>query len=686
MNYPAMPLVRLAALVICTFPLTPARAQTPAPLDVVAALKADDPARIARRAEAESIPIATSGPEARVIDNALAGAGQHIEFTGTRPGDYMEFTLADIPAGYYTLGLDYIQDRDRGAAVLSVNGRTIGSFIDQRNVRETRLIQQRVGEFYQPAAGPAVVRLTHIGTQGGTNPRLSIDALRIDPAPAKNDLEPGEKPGESACGNLRVDAVALARQLQANPPVPGAGADHAPFYALPPYRPDGSDIPAGALDRKDYESTAAWLDAMQAQQKPGKIGSGTYHLKSDELSDRAITQSIYGYDTGQGRPVLDGYGRGSLFYLRASGITLQYLSFRDIGIPIIGIDHWKSYDFGAKKGLLHWPTYQPGTHEAMVHDADLDRLAVMDCRFDGVGIALLVIKEFHGVHDIHIGRNVAAGGSGFASIKTYDYDDVYFYQNRLSDFDQGTHGGNWAQTLLWLGTNDITHKQKNRNVFVEFNEARNIRSAHSYDKVNASVFCDLRDGSNVSIAYNVFKDMINTKAHSDCNVIYSKTDDLMIDHCVFENCGANDSADEGDIGSEGACITLKDHTSDAARFGTVIQNCTFTAGTITEVPLVLCLHDGVIRDCTFKGWQWTGSNDRRRYLIQRYSGKTLLIENIKLIDCGGKGALAVREDNSVSAVVNWPGVSFDDDRTDIFTGVNFVANATNQKGEALRNQ
>ncbi|QNN23106.1 hypothetical protein HED60_12770 [Planctomycetales bacterium ZRK34] len=661
----------------------PTTAQTPSPVNIPATLKAGATA-FEQNYEAESVPATTSGPKIQIVDDNDASGGKCIEFVDAHAGEYMQYTLADVPAGYYTLHLNYKQDKNRGAAVVSVNGRSIGSFIDQRDVHETRFVRHDVSTFFQPAAGPVVVRLTHIGSLGGTNPKLSVDALVIKTDPVKNDLEKGENEGDSACENMRVDAVALARQLQVKPLVAGAG--HAPFYALPVYSPDGSDIPAGALDRKDYSSTAAWLDTMEAQHKPGKIGSGTYDLKSDDFQSRALTQSIYGYDTGRGRPVLEGHGRSSLFYLRASGIRIQYLTLRNMGIPIISIDHWKSYNFGGKKGLLHWPTYQPDTHAQMVHDADIDDIAVMDCRFENIGIAVLFIKEFHGIHDIHIGRNQAIGGSGFTAFQTYDFDDIYFYQNRLTDFDQGTHAANWAQTLLWVGTNDITHKQTNRNVFAEFNEARNIRSAHSYNKVNAAVFCDIRDCSNVSIAYNVFKDMVNTKAHSDCNVVYSKTDDLMIDHCVFENCGANDSPDDGDIGSEGGCITLKDHTSDAARFGTIIQNCTFIAGSITEVPMILFNHDGVLRNCTFKGWQWTGTNNHRRYMIQKYSGKSLLLENLKLIDCGGKGACAVREDNAVTAIVNWPTTNFDDDRTAIFTGVNFTANANNDQGVPLCNK
>ncbi len=58
--------------------------------------------------------------------------------------------------------------------------------------------------------------VTHIGAMGGTQPWLSIDRLFIDSAPIR---EP-ESATHAANGNMRVDAIAMARLRAPNPPEP----------------------------------------------------------------------------------------------------------------------------------------------------------------------------------------------------------------------------------------------------------------------------------------------------------------------------------------------------------------------------------------------------------------------------------------------------------------------------------
>src|SRR5688572_13497285 len=67
-----------------------------------------------------------------------------------------------------------------------------------------------------------------------------------------------------------------------------AGLGYTPSY-VPAYNSSASsaDIPADALDRSAYGSTSAWLDACLAQNKPGKIGSGTYSITSSDLAKYA---------------------------------------------------------------------------------------------------------------------------------------------------------------------------------------------------------------------------------------------------------------------------------------------------------------------------------------------------------------------------------------------------------------
>ena len=335
-------------------------------LDVDSILKVDTSTEaIGYLFEVEDLPTVTRGGVVEIIDDPDASNARRAYFNGTKAGDYVEFTIDNLHAGYYQLALSYKKDSQRGGIITTVNGVTVGGFLNQIDRVRTDIVRHLVGSFFHKAAGPLTIRFTHIGAVGGSRPGLSFDQLFIDAAPVRNAVEKGDRTEAGSTGNLRVDAIALARQLL--PTTPAPGPLHAPFYALPPYNPDGSDIPADALDRKDFPSIKAWLTAMEIQEKPGKIGSGNYMLDPLRLKDCALTQSIYGYDSGGGIPVLDGQGRSSLFYLRASNIHLEYLHFKDIGIPIISIDNWKAYSFGAKKGLLHWSTYQAERHPDKVH-------------------------------------------------------------------------------------------------------------------------------------------------------------------------------------------------------------------------------------------------------------------------------------------------------------------------------
>jgi hypothetical protein len=93
-----------------------------------------------------------------------------------------------------------------------------------------------------------------------------------------------------------------------------------------------------------------------------------------------------------------------------------------------------------------------------------------------------------------------------------------------------------------------------------------------------------------------------------------------------------------------------------------------------------------MRNCTFKNWQWTGSDKQRRYLIHQYSGDSLCFINPTFINCGGKGALIYREANSVSAMIGWKDIDFNNQSTAVFSGVNFTAGALNGRGEKLVNE
>jgi len=304
---------------------------------------------------------------------------------------------------------------------------------------------------------------------------------------------------------------------------------------------------------------------------------------------------------------------------------------------------------------------------------------------------VFILREAHTIRNIHIGRNTSTGGFGFFTSEADRFDSIFCYQNVIRDHDQGSEWGNYVGTLFWIGGgNELTNYKINKTIRIEHNEAYNIISRHSHTKENASVFCDVRECTNVSLSYNVMEDLVNTANHSDANAMYAKADSMAVRGCVFKNCGANSGGnmEKPDIGSEGGCITFKGY--DAAKgniLRTLIEGCTFIAGDITEVRMILTSHETIIRNCTFQDWQYDGTHPNRDAMIGTYSGGKLTIENPTVINCGvkpGHSAYAVKKSGGDSVICrNWQ-VDFDNNRTDIFYKVNRIENCCNTLGEPMQ--
>src|SRR5438876_1153657 len=105
------------------------------------------------------------------------------------------------------------------------------------------------------------------------------------------------------------------------------GLDYTPS-SVPTYDP-AKDIPADALDAKDFPSIDAWLDACVAQDKPGKIGSGTYTVDG---TPRYAPEGIYGY--GDTPPKFVASNVDTWLYLKDHTVTLRYLEFDGFGQPL----------------------------------------------------------------------------------------------------------------------------------------------------------------------------------------------------------------------------------------------------------------------------------------------------------------------------------------------------------------
>jgi HYR domain len=113
--------------------------------------------------EAESIPLATSGPP-RVIENdANASNGQWIAFPGGVVDDWIEYTLSDVAAGTYDVVLKYKTHPNRGIHNLSVDGVVIGTPQDQFRTGTSIFPERNFGTVRFSSAGDHVIRLTVVG-------------------------------------------------------------------------------------------------------------------------------------------------------------------------------------------------------------------------------------------------------------------------------------------------------------------------------------------------------------------------------------------------------------------------------------------------------------------------------------------------------------------------------------------
>ncbi len=130
--------------------------------------------------EAESIPLITSGGTAVVQTDANSSGGKWmaLETTSTN-GPYIQYTLANVPAGTYQLNLKYKGNTERGIITHSVDGVPLGDVLDQYSANQTYpYIGLRVFTFAN--AGAHTVRQTVIGQNPANTSQPWASADRFD--------------------------------------------------------------------------------------------------------------------------------------------------------------------------------------------------------------------------------------------------------------------------------------------------------------------------------------------------------------------------------------------------------------------------------------------------------------------------------------------------------------------------
>jgi len=82
--------------------------------------------------EAESLSYTTNGATAAVssLDTNMSG-GFFVTLSGDGPGDYIEFTITNVPAGTYRLKMPFKCSTNRALVNLTVDGNPLGTLLDQ---------------------------------------------------------------------------------------------------------------------------------------------------------------------------------------------------------------------------------------------------------------------------------------------------------------------------------------------------------------------------------------------------------------------------------------------------------------------------------------------------------------------------------------------------------------------------
>lgn len=133
------------------------------------------------QAEAEALAVTSSGASTTPQTDANTSGGTWIALQADGVGDYMEFTLPNVPAGTYQLKMRYKGHPNRGILSLKVDGTQVGSTLDQYNSTSV-YPEQTFGTVTFATTGNHTIRLTVTGRNAAAGAyTLSADAFTLAP-------------------------------------------------------------------------------------------------------------------------------------------------------------------------------------------------------------------------------------------------------------------------------------------------------------------------------------------------------------------------------------------------------------------------------------------------------------------------------------------------------------------------
>jgi hypothetical protein len=131
--------------------------------------------------EAEALTYSGTGATPTLWSDANTSGGQWIELTADGVGDYIEYTVPNVPAGTYEVRMSYKGNPNRGILNLRVDGTLVGGSLDQYSSSAT-YPEHSFGTVTLTGTGNRIIRLTVIGRNTASNGYvLSSDLFRLVP-------------------------------------------------------------------------------------------------------------------------------------------------------------------------------------------------------------------------------------------------------------------------------------------------------------------------------------------------------------------------------------------------------------------------------------------------------------------------------------------------------------------------
>ena len=129
--------------------------------------------------EAESLSFTGSGATASVQTDTNSSGGKWVELASNSVGNYINFTVPNVPAGTYQLKMEWKGNNARGILQLSVDGANLGSALDQYSSGQT-YPTTTFGNITFKASGNHTIRLTVTGkNKSSSSEILSADKFTL---------------------------------------------------------------------------------------------------------------------------------------------------------------------------------------------------------------------------------------------------------------------------------------------------------------------------------------------------------------------------------------------------------------------------------------------------------------------------------------------------------------------------